>query len=184
MRPPATGEVAPPFDLPASAGTVISLARYRGVQPVVVLFYPGDFTPICTREMCAFRDTFSEFSRLGAAIVAISTDPPESHRRFQKAHALPFPLLSDERGHVSRRYGVLGLFGRRAKRASFVIDREGVVRYAKVQLPVFRPSVQEIAAVLTGLRREEEEPEGAGGGPGEPDEAPSAAGIGGGDPRP
>jgi len=154
MAHPKPGDKAPLFDLPAADGDDVALGAFLGKQPIVLLFYPGDFTPVCTKEMCEVRDSFHELSRLDAAIFGISTDALESHQRFRDKHRLPFKLLTDATGHVAKRYGALGLLGR-AKRATFVIDKQGVIRYANVQLPFFRPSIQEIAKVLSALQQKE-----------------------------
>ena len=105
-QPVRVGEPAPDFTLPATTGGTISLADFRGKQPVVLYFYPKDDTPGCTKEACAFRDVWSEFQRKGAAILGVSIDSLKSHEKFKNKHALPFLLLSDEGAEVARRYGV------------------------------------------------------------------------------
>ena len=150
---PSVGEEAPGFDLPAAGGGEVVLTSYRGKHNVVLLFYPGAFTPVCTKEMCEFRDGFREMSALHAEVIGISVDEIETLERFQKTHNLPMRLLSDYSKSVSRRYGALSILGS-SKRATFVIDRNGIVRYARVQLPFFRPSPQEVADVLLKLRKD------------------------------
>ena len=95
-------------------------------QPLVLYFYPSDFTPGCTREACQFRDELPAFEQEGAHVVGVSPDPPEEHARFKKEHDLPFPLLSDEDNEVANAYGVQGIL--RTKRVTFVIDQEGTIR--------------------------------------------------------
>ncbi len=154
--PPAPGQPAPDFDLPATGGGEARLSDYRGKRHVVLLFFPGAFTPVCTREMCEFRDAYRELGHLDAEVLAISTDEIDVLERFRREHHLPIRLLSDYSKAVCRRYGALGLFGR-ARRATFVVDKRGIVRFARVQLPIFRPKTSEIAQVLLALRHEEEE---------------------------
>jgi peroxiredoxin Q/BCP len=153
--PPAVGSAAPHFDLPAAGGGEVVLESYRGRRNVVILFYPGAFTPVCTKEMCEFRDGFRELAALDAEVLGVSTDDLEKLERFQKTHHLPMRLLSDYSKAVCRRYGALSFLGH-AKRATFVIDKAGVVRYARVQLPIFRPMPSDVAKVLLGLRKEGE----------------------------
>jgi peroxiredoxin len=154
--PPAPGEPAPDFDLPSAGGREIRLADFRGKRNVVLLFFPGAFTPVCTKEVCEFRDRYREIAHLDAEILAISTDDLDTLERFRKQYHLPIRLLADYSKAVSRRYGALGLFGR-PKRATFVVDKAGIVRFSKVQFPIFRPSPQEVANVLLKLRKEAEE---------------------------
>jgi thioredoxin-dependent peroxiredoxin len=118
---------APDFELPDADGQIIRLSQYRGVNPVVVYFYPKDDTSVCTRQACTFRDEFPEFQRTGAVILGISGDSGASHRAFAARFSLPFSLLSDKGGHVRKLYGVGRVFGLLPGRATFVIDREGVV---------------------------------------------------------
>ena len=162
---PPIGSEAPAFDLPATGGGEVHVSQFRGKRNVVLLFFPGAFTPVCTKEMCEFRDGFRELALLDAEVLGISTDEIEKLERFQKAHHLPMRLLSDYSKHVCRRYGALGLLGK-AKRATFVIDMEGKVRLAKVQFPLFRPTTSEVAKVLLELRKEREKK--AGGASSEP----------------
>lgn len=152
---PAVGSEAPPFDLPAASGGEVRLADYRGKRNVVLLFFPGAFTPVCTKEMCEFRDGFRELATLDAEVLAISTDEVERLEKFQKSYHLPMKLLSDYSKHVCRRYGALGWIGK-AKRATFVIDTKGIIRFVKVQMPFFRPLTSEVAKVLLELRKEAE----------------------------
>ncbi len=125
-RPLAEGEAAPPFALRDAEGRLHRLEDYRG-QWLLLCFYPRDFTPGCTRELCVFRDELEGLPPL----LAVSLDPPQRHRAFAARHRLPFPLLCDD-GGVASRYGVLRRFGpwRWTRRASFLVDPTGVVRRA------------------------------------------------------
>lgn len=111
-------------------GGRISLAAMLAKGPAVVFFYPKDDTPGCTTEVCAFRDTYSAFSEAGASVLGISSDDAESHRKFAEKHQLPYPLASDPGGAVRQAYGIPKTFGLLPGRATFVIDRAGVVRSA------------------------------------------------------
>jgi thioredoxin-dependent peroxiredoxin len=108
-------------------GRTRRLGDYRG-QPVVVYFYPMDDTPGCTLEGKEFRDLHEKFHALECAVVGVSADSPSSHRAFADKHGFPFTLLADERGELARAFGVIS--GERADRATFVIDRDGRVARA------------------------------------------------------
>ena len=123
------GSKAPDFTLPSQSGEMVSLRDSLGEKPVVLYFYPRDDTPGCTKEACAFRDSFEEFRRLDAEVIGISSDSVESHRNFAKNHDLPFTLLSDGEGKVRRLYGVPNTLGLFPGRVTYVIDEEGVVRH-------------------------------------------------------
>jgi peroxiredoxin Q/BCP len=121
------GGAAPDFALPSDDGRTVKLSDYRGRQPVVLYFYPKDETPGCTKEACAFRDSFAEFKKAGVEILGVSVDSVEAHRKFREKESLNFTLLSDEKKEVTGRYGVLGTSGV-ASRVTFVIDKDGTIR--------------------------------------------------------
>jgi len=124
---------APDFTLDGWApdGTVrpYSLAEFRG-QKVVLAFYPGDFTPVCTKQLCSYRDQFAEFEGVDAVVLGISPQSVESHQKFATKFNFPFPLLADATQEVGRAYGITGPLG--YKRSVFVIDANGVVRWKHV----------------------------------------------------
>ncbi len=127
------GDIAPDFTLPASKDRKVSLRELASSGNVVIAFYPGDFTSVCTNELCTFRDGLSEFEKVSAKVVGISGDSYFTHDAFAKANRLNFDLLSDYDHSVARLYGVsyenfLGLSGV-AKRSVFIVDREGKIRY-------------------------------------------------------
>ena len=126
------GAPAPDFTLRDSGGAEWRLSDQRG-KVVVLLFYPGDETPICTRQMCSVRDRWQDYAATGAEVVGISTDTVESHRRFAEHHHLPLRLLADTGGEVARAYGVRSLIPGRTARAVFVVDANGLVRHRKVR---------------------------------------------------
>ena len=125
------GDRAPDFELPGTGDKIYRLADYRG-RKLVIAFYPGDFTPTCTKQFCSYRDQGEKLDDLGADVLGISPQSVESHERFTEEKKLNVPLLADEDKSVARAYGVLA--GPMVRRAIFVIDEEGVVRYRKVTL--------------------------------------------------
>lgn len=150
------GQVAPEFKLFSSDKKEIALSDYRG-KNVVVLFFPLAFTGVCTAELCAMRDDIATYNKLNAQILAISVDTPQSLNRFREEQNLSFPLLSDFNKTAATAYDclyeefVMGMKGV-AKRSAFVVDAEGIVRYAEVlekagDLPDF-DKVREILAQL------------------------------------
>lgn len=126
--PVTVGDKAPDFELRSGAGNVIKLSDYLG-SIVVVFFYPKDNTPICTKEVCAFRDSHEAFQDFGAKVFGISSDSVDSHKEFAQEQRLNFPLLSDEGGKVRALYGVSKTMGLMPGRVTYVIDKKGIVRY-------------------------------------------------------
>ena len=144
MKAANVGAPAPDFALKDGEGREWRLSDQRG-RVVVLLFYPGDETPVCTRQLCSVRDRWEEYTATGAEVVGISTDAPEAHRQFREHHALPLRLLSDASGEVSRAYDARSWLPGRSARAVFIIDAAGILRYRKVQpLSLIRPKDDEI----------------------------------------
>ena len=136
---PQVGSAAPDFSLTDGDGNVWSLNAHRG-KVVVLLFYPGDETPICTRQMCSVRDRWQDYAATGAEVVGISTDSVESHKKFAEHHNLPLRLLSDAKGEVAKLYGAQSLIPGKVARSVFVIDSAGIIRHRDVRpLGLFRP---------------------------------------------
>ena len=125
------GDPAPDFELPGTEGKTYRLSDYRG-RKLVLAFYPGDFTAVCTKQFCSYRDEGERLDGLGAEVLGISPQSVESHERFVKEKSLNVPLLADEDKEVARAYGVLA--GPMVRRAIFVIDEEGIVRHRKVAI--------------------------------------------------
>jgi peroxiredoxin Q/BCP len=125
------GDAAPDFELPGTGDKTYRLADYRG-RKLVLAFYPGDFTAVCTKQFCSYRDQGERLEGLGAEVLGISPQSVESHERFTEEKRLNVPLLADEDKAVARAYGVLA--GPMVRRAIFVIDEEGIVRHRKVTL--------------------------------------------------
>jgi peroxiredoxin Q/BCP len=127
------GDIAPDFTLPWTGEGEFSLAERRG-RWVILAFYPGDFTPTCTKQFCNYRDGREQIDHLDAEVVGISPQDVDSHERFIAEHGLSVPLAADVDKSVAKAYGVLGPGGAFVRRAIFVIDPEGVIRYRKVAL--------------------------------------------------
>ena len=125
----SAGDDAPDFTLSGVPPGAYHLQAQRG-KVVVLAFYPGDFTPVCLRQLQHYEAQRDRLVRTGATLWAISTDTLELHERMAKSYALSFPLLADEGGKVAAEYGVRGLLGS-ARRSIFIIDPQGVVRYSK-----------------------------------------------------
>ena len=126
------GDRAPEFELPGTAGRLYRLTDFRDTG-VILAFYPGDFTPVCTRQFCSYRDDGDELERLGVPLLGISPQSVESHERFARENSLTVPLLADPDRSVAEAYGVLARGGF-VRRSVFVVDREGIVRYRHVAL--------------------------------------------------
>lgn len=134
------GEIAPDFTLKDGDGNDWKLSDQKG-KTVVLLFYPGDNTPVCTKQLCSVRDNWSDYAETGATVVGISTDSAASHKGFAEKHNLPLILLADEKGEVVEKYAVKSWLPGRSARAVVVIDKSGKIAYRKVQsLSLFAPS--------------------------------------------
>jgi peroxiredoxin Q/BCP len=141
-------EKALDFSLKDGDGNSWSLSDHRGTT-VVLLFYPGDNTPVCTRQMCSVRDHWSEYRATGAEVVGISTDTVESHQGFAEKHSLPLRLLSDPDGKVSAQYGMKSWLPGRSARGVVVIDKDGKIAYSKVQpVSLFRPADEDVLQAI------------------------------------
>ena len=143
-----SGDNAPDFTLSDGDGNDWRLSEHRG-KTVVLLFYPGDNTPVCTAQLCSVRDHWSEYQATGAEVVGISTDTVESHKGFAEKNELPLRLLSDADGKVSAAYGMKSWLPGRSARGVVVIDKEGKIAYHKVQaLSLFKPADSDVLAAI------------------------------------
>ena len=143
-----TGETAPDFTLKDGDGNDWKLSEHKG-KTVVLLFYPGDNTPVCTKQLCSVRDNWEDYRQTGAEVVGISTDSAASHKGFADKYDLPLTLLADESGEVVEKYGVKSWLPERSARAVVVVDKAGVIRYYQVQsLSVFRPKDDEVLKAI------------------------------------
>ncbi len=126
------GTNAPEFSLPDQNGEVHALRDYKG-QKVILYFYPKDMTSGCTSQACSFRDLYPQFREKGAVVLGVSKDTPESHKRFEQAHGLPFTLLSDTEKEVIQAYDVwkekknYGKVSMGVVRTTYLIDENGVI---------------------------------------------------------
>ncbi len=148
-RPLEVGDVAPDFTLPGTSNQNYSLSQFRG-QTVVLVFYPGDATMVCTKQLCSYNQELQQFKKVNAQILAISAQDMASHEDFSTAQGFGFPLLSDTDKTVANLYSVVGLLGL-PRRSVFVIDANGVIKYAHRALLglTFRPVSELIEAVAT-----------------------------------
>ena len=148
------GDKAPDFTMPDTELKPRSLSEFLG-QKTVLVFFVGAFTSTCTKEVCEFRDSMSRFIDLDAKVVGISVNDPFSNKAFAEKNRLPFPVLSDYKREVVKKYGIefpnfAGLDGYNvAKRSVFILDKDGVVRYAWVsENPAVEPNYEEIQKAL------------------------------------
>lgn len=125
----APGQPAPPFEARDQSGQTVRLADFRGKQVVVLYFYPKDDTPGCTAQACSLRDGYAELKAAGAEVLGLSADDEKSHAAFTAKHGLPFRLLVDPGGKIIEAYGVKMPLVGMAKRRTFIIDRQGVIRH-------------------------------------------------------
>jgi peroxiredoxin len=155
--PLKVGDKAPAFTLVDTTRQMRSLSDYFG-KKTVLAFYPAAFTGVCAKEMCALRDSLSELNSMNANVLAISVDPPFSARAFAEQNKLNFPVLSDFTRHVSAQYcglvmdlgGIAGYTA--AKRSVFVLDAQGIVRYAWISdNPGVEPNYDDVRAALATI---------------------------------
>ena len=143
------GDPAPDFELPGTGAKTHRLSDYRG-RRLILAFYPGDFTAVCTRQFCSYRDQGERLDELGAEVLGISPQSVDSHERFTQEKSLNVPLLADEDKEVARAYGVVA--GPMVRRAIFVIDEEGIVRHRKVTLAgLSYESVEDLEQALASI---------------------------------
>jgi peroxiredoxin Q/BCP len=148
-KTPRVGEQAPDFELQGTGGS-FRLSEHRG-ERVVLLFYPGDDTPVCTRQFCSYRDRADDFAALDATVVGISSQTVASHDQFVAKHGLNTPLLADVDGDIAKAYSV---FSSRlgTRRAVVVIDEQGIVRHRHDHLlGLDYQSVDELSDALADL---------------------------------
>ena len=152
LSPLAPGTEAPGFTLPATEGDDVSLSDFRG-QPVVLVFYPADWSPVCGDQLTLYNEVLPLFEEYQAQLLAISVDGIWCHRAFARKRNLRFPLLADfePRGAVARAYGVYDAKAGTSKRALFVLDAEGIIRWSYVSPSGVNPGADGILAALEAL---------------------------------
>ena len=143
------GDLAPDFTLPSTQGE-IALSKRLANGAVLLVFYPGDDTPVCTKQLCDYRDNLAVFTDLGVQVIALNPQSVASHEKFAKKHALPFPVAADEGGAVCKQYGAAGLLGM-TKRALVLVGRDGRVQWRKTDFPLFYESAAEIRQAIAKL---------------------------------
>jgi len=142
------GDQAPDFALPDGNNTEWRLSDFRG-RVVVMLFYPGDETPVCTRQLCSLRDRWQDYRATGAEVVGLSSNTVDSHKKFAEHHNLPLRLLADTGHSVSKLYDAMSVFPGRPARSVFVIDANGIIRYRDVRrIGIIRPKDEDIIAAI------------------------------------
>jgi peroxiredoxin Q/BCP len=141
------GDVAPDFSLPGTGGRHVSLKDHEG-HPVVLVFYPGDDTPVCTKQLNSYNEGLEQFEELEAQIIGISAQTVASHDKFAGHNGFRFPLLADTDKKVAELYGTLGPLGF-PRRSVFVIDAEGIIRYAHRAIAglTYRPVSELVEAI-------------------------------------
>jgi peroxiredoxin len=148
--PPGTN--APDFELPSTPSQTVSLTEFRG-QPVILAFYPEDWSPVCSDQLALYQELLPEFRKFDAALVGISVDGVWCHLAFAKDRNLRFPLLADfePKGEVSRAYQVYRTQDGTSERALYVIDADGIVRWSYVSPVGVNPGADGILRALEGL---------------------------------
>ncbi|WP_034592977.1 redoxin domain-containing protein [Hamadaea tsunoensis] len=149
---PRSGDPAPEFTLPSAPEASITLGDLRG-RPVVLAFYPADFSPVCSDQMALYQAVKPEFDRYDAVVLGISVDGVWCHRAFADSRNLRFPLLSDfePKGEVARAYGSFDAITGEALRTLFVLDRDGKVFWSEVSPPGVNPGADGILAALDAM---------------------------------
>jgi len=152
MKMLETGTVAPDFTLPVSPRQTASLGQYRG-RPVVLVFYPADWSPVCGDQLALYNELGGEFARFNAALLPISVDGVWSHAAFGSQRNYQFPLWSDfePKGRVARLYGVFNETDGVSQRALFVIDADGVIRWSYLSPDAVNPGADGILSALEAL---------------------------------
>jgi thioredoxin-dependent peroxiredoxin len=127
------GQKAPEFDVVSSDGKALKLSDFAGKKNVVLYFYPGDFTPICTKETCGFRDMYADLATKDTEVIGVSIDSDESHQKFAAEYKVQFALVSDKNRDLAKTYGATGLLQNilgKAGRVTYVIDKSGQIAAA------------------------------------------------------
>ncbi|MCB1168945.1 MAG: peroxiredoxin [Leptospiraceae bacterium] len=147
-----TGDTAPDFQLTSDDGKECKLSEME--RPLLLVFYPGDDTPVCTAQLCDYRDNISAFQGLGVTVVGISKDDSASHQAFKEKHKLPFTLLTDSDCKVAEKFGAKSLMGG-MKRAVVLIGKDNSILYSHVEsVALFKRTAEELSEAMEGLKKE------------------------------
>jgi peroxiredoxin Q/BCP len=146
------GELAPDFTASTQEGKTVRLADLRGKQRVVLVFYPGDDTPVCTKQLCELRDDWGALQSADTIVFGVNPASEAKHAQFAAKYRLPFPLLVDSGSRIAADYGCSALFGLLVRRTVYVIDKRGRVLFAQRG----KPAVAAIQAALTTAPQAEE----------------------------
>jgi peroxiredoxin Q/BCP len=147
------GENALDFTLQDQNGNPVSLSDFKGIHNVVLFFYPKDFSPGCTKQVCSFRDSYEDFTEQGAVVIGVSSDSIASHKQFIGAHGLPFTLLSDPQGKIRSLYGATKAFGLLPGRYTFIIDKKSVIRHIFTSETNMQKHIDEALRVLREFKK-------------------------------
>lgn len=147
------GDQAPNFTLPDASGQPVRLYDLVGQKIIVLYFYPKDMTPGCTKEACGFRDNYPEFQRAGAEVIGVSGQGQASHQQFIQMHGLPFILLSDEKNEVRELYGAITTMANWPARITYVIDKQGVIRYVFDSMTQAEKHVSEALRIIKEINQ-------------------------------
>ena len=149
------GTEAPVFRLPSTPDQTLSLMEFRG-QPVILVFYPEDWSPVCSDQLALYQELLPEFQKFNAELLGISVDGIWSHLAFAKDRNLQFPLLADfePKGEVARTYHVYRATDGTSERALYVIDADGIVRWSYVSPVDVNPGADGILRALEGIEKE------------------------------
>jgi thioredoxin-dependent peroxiredoxin len=145
------GEEAPDFTATTHEGAIVHLADLRGKQRVVLVFYPGDDTPVCTQQLCELRDDWRALRSADTIVFGVNPASEAKHAQFATKYQLPFPLLADVGSRIAAAYGCSAIFGLLVRRTVYVIDKRGRVIFAQRG----KPSVAAIQAALNTAPTEE-----------------------------
>src|SRR5215471_12549172 len=146
---PEVGDTAPDFTLQSTQGS-FTLSKAVSKGAVLLVFYPGDDTPVCTKQLCNYRDNIDVFGDLGVQVVAINPQSEESHRKFADKHTFPFPVVADAGKKVCTQYGALNFLGM-AKRALVLIGRDGTIKWRRTDFPIFHQTAADVKAAVAGV---------------------------------
>jgi peroxiredoxin (alkyl hydroperoxide reductase subunit C) len=151
---PAPGTRAPDFSLPSGPGTTVSLKDFRG-NPVILVFYPADWSPVCGDELALFNQVLEEFTEFDAKLVGISVDGIWCHKAYTEARNLKFPLLADfePKGAVSARYGSYRNGDGFSERSLFVIDGDGIIRWSYLSPVGVNPGADGVLKALESMQK-------------------------------